>query len=83
MYNELNEQARSVKGRAENVHAILNAFYLEPMLSMKDVCEKTDLRLRTVYNIINSMQDHNMIVETTGFLRNKIFMLKDYVDTFK
>ena len=81
--SELNERANSVKGRIENVRAILNAFYLEPMLGMKEICEKTGLPQRTVSDIVNDMQKNNILTETTGFSRNKVFMLKSYVDAFK
>ena len=81
--NELNARAGDVKGRIENVHAILSAFYLEPMLGMKEICEKTGLHQPTVSGIVNDMQKSEILTETTGFSRNKVFMLKKYVDAFK
>ena len=81
--NQLNERADNVKGRIENVRAILNAFYLEPMLGMKEIGEKTNLPQATVSVIVNDMQKIEILMETTGFSRNKVFMLKDYVDAFK
>lgn len=81
--NELNERASYVKGRIENVRSILNEFYLEPMLGMKDICEKTNLPQATVSVIVNDMQKGEILTETTGFSRNKVFMLKNYVEAFK
>jgi DNA-binding IclR family transcriptional regulator len=68
---------------AENVHAILRLFYNEPLLSMKDICTKTDLAQRTVSDIVNDMQKNNILMETSGFLRNKTYLLKDYVEAFR
>ena len=56
MVNELNERALNIKGRTENVHTILRAFYDEPMLGMKDICSHTGLAQRTVSDIVNDMQ---------------------------
>jgi DNA-binding MarR family transcriptional regulator len=80
---ELNEKALSIKCRAENVHAILRAFYIEPMLTMNMVSEKAKLPIRTVVNIVNELSDKGLLQETTGFSRNKVYILKDYVDAFR
>ena len=80
---DLNDQALTVKGRIENVRAILNVFYLDPMLGMKDICEKTKLPQATVSVIVNDMRKNGLLEETTGFSRNKAFLLKSYFDAFK
>ena len=80
---ELSELVIRVKGRTENIHAILNVFYTKPILSMREICEKADLPQATVSNIVNDMQRKGILVEITGFLRNKAYMLKDYVDAFR
>ncbi|MCL2030449.1 MAG: Fic family protein [Oscillospiraceae bacterium] len=80
---QLNERAINIKGRAENVHAILNAFYLEPLLGMKDICEKAGLPQATVSVIVNDMHKNELLEEITGFSRNKVYMLTDYVHAFK
>jgi Fic family protein len=80
---ELNERAVSVKGRTENVQAILNAFYMEPMLDVKEICEKTGLPLRTVSGIVNDMQkSEGLLLEITGFTRNKVYILRRYIEAF-
>ena len=83
LVNELNEKASAVKGNIENIRAILNAFYIEPMLNIKEICAKTSLQQRTVSNIVNDMRFHGILTETTGFTRNKSFILQKYVDAFK
>jgi len=80
---EINEHAVNVKGRVENIRSILNTFYLNPILGMKEICEKANLPQRTVSGIVNEMQKNGLLLETTGFSRNKVYMLKDYVDAFK
>lgn len=80
---ELNGRAPDIKGRPENVRAILNVFYSEPTLSMKEICEKTVLPQATVSAIVNDMHKNKILTEITGFSRNKIFMLKYYVEAFK
>jgi len=46
---------------------------------MKEISEKTGLPQATVSVIVNDMQKNDILTETTGFSRNKIFMLKYYV----
>jgi sialic acid synthase SpsE len=50
---------------------------------MKEICEIASLPQRTVSGIVNEMQKNGLLLETTGFSRNKVYMLKDYVDAFK
>ena len=80
---EINNKALSIKGRTENVFAVLNSFYSEPMLSIKEIYNKTGLPQRTVSGIVNDLQKNDILVETTGFSRNKTFLLKEYVEAFK
>ena len=80
---EINKKALCIKGRTDNVFAIINLFFSEPLLSIKDIYNKTGLPQRTVSGIVNDMQKNDILVETTGFTRNKTFILKDYVDAFK
>ena len=80
---ELNEKALYIKGRTENVMAILNVFLLEPLLSIKDICDKTNLTQPTVSSIVNDMQKNGLLEETTGFTRNKTYSLKNYIEAFK
>ena len=80
---DLNKRAVSVRGRTENVHAILDAFYIEPMLAVRDVCDKIKMTQQTVTNIINDMCNSKILVEITGFSRNKVYILQDYVNAFK
>ena len=80
---ELNKQAASVKGRTENVHVILDAFYQEPMLDVNSLCKKTGLIQRTVLSIVDDMQKKGLLVEATGFSRNRVYMLSAYIDVFR
>jgi len=80
---ELNERAFTVKGLIENVRAILNLFFLNPMLGMRDICEKAKLPQATVSGIVNDMQRNGLLEETTGFSRNKVYLLRCYFDVFK
>ena len=50
---------------------------------MKDICYKAKLPQRTASDIVKDMHKNGLVIETTGFSRNKVYMLKDYVDAFK
>ena len=80
---ELNKRATNIKGRPENVLAILDAFYMEPMLGIKEICEKTGLIQQTVSNIVSDMNKKEILTESARLSRNRMYVLKDYVDAFK
>ena len=80
---ELNKRASNIKGRPENVLAILDAFYMEPMLDMNSLCKKTNLLQRTARNIVNDMQGIGLLDEATGFSRNRVYLLRTYIDAFR
>ena len=80
---EINKKALSIKGRTENVFAIINLFFSKPMLSIKEIHNKTGLPQRTVSGIVSDLYKNDILVETTGFSRNKTFLLKEYVEAFK
>ena len=72
---------------AENIekckNEIINAFYENPILSVKDIVLKTGIPDKTVRNLLGLMLEDNLIKEMTGYERNKLFIFEKYFNLFK
>ncbi len=80
--DRMNTDLLSVQGRPENVKKVIAAFYDNPILSSKQIITLTGLSQATVDNIIRSMLEKKMLVELTGYSRNRIFVLAEYFRIF-
>ncbi len=72
----------SLGGRPENIHKILYAFFDNPILNTKQLVEITGLSQGTIDNIIKKLYDAHVIHELTGYSRNRIFVLFNYLKIF-
>jgi len=68
--------------KPENAKKVIDLLYDEPAINRKKLCELTGIKEGTIKNIINSLLEKNIIVETTGYSRNQIFKFKKYTDLF-
>ena len=68
--------------KPENAKKVIDLLYDEPAINRKKLCELTGIKEGTVKNIINSLLEKNIIVETTGYSRNQIFKFQKYTDLF-
>ena len=62
---------------------IINAFYENPILSVKDIVIKTGIPDKTTRNLLELMREDNLIKEMTGYERNKLFIFEKYFNLFK
>ena len=68
--------------KTKNAKKVLDVLYDEPAINRKKICELTGIKEGTVKNIINSLLEKDIIIETTGYSRNQIFKFKKYTDLF-
>lgn len=80
--NDYRKWEYSIKGRNENIAAILNAFYHNPILSINDMVHTTKLSRNAVVSIINELHKNDVLYEITGFQRNKLYVLREYFAIF-
>lgn len=71
-----------LKGKPENIAKILDVFYNDPLLSISDITDLTKLSRTTVYAIIREFEKEGIVLELTGYSRNKLYLLKDYFIIF-
>ena len=57
-----------------------HAFYDLPVLSSKDIVTVTGLSQGTVDNTLKRLHENHIVREVTGYSRNRIFVLYDYLE---
>ena len=79
---EMDKAIMELPVKPENAKKVIDLLYDEPAINRKKLCELTGIKEGTIKNIINSLLEKNIIVETTGYNRNQIFKFQKYTDLF-
>ncbi|MDD2230596.1 MAG: Fic family protein, partial [Candidatus Cloacimonetes bacterium] len=69
--------------RAENARKLLMHLYQSPVVNIKQVQDLLSLNYVPANQLVNSLVDLNILHETTGYSRNRIFLFSSYIDTFR
>jgi Fic family protein len=69
--------------RAENARKLLMHLYQSPVTTIKQVQTLLNLNYVPANQLVNSLVDMNILKETTGYSRNRIFIFYSYIDTFR
>lgn len=82
--HSLETTAVSLGGRSDNILKVVRAFYDNPVLNSKQVSQITGLSQPTTDTIIRRLynSDPKILYELTGYSRNRIFVLLDYLKIF-
>ena len=76
------ELVLSFPGRPENNRSILKSFFYEPLLTVSQLEEKTGLSQPTIDRALLKMTETGMLHEVTGYSRNRVFRLTEYLKVF-
>lgn len=79
---ETEEKALKLGGRSENTLKVLRLFYDEPVLYSSTIINKTGISKRTLDSIIKRFYENNILDELTGYSRNRVFVLAEYLKIF-
>ena len=82
LVKDYNEQLYSFSGKIANNKSVLESFFDEPFQGIKDIQETTGLSNPAVTRVIKQMLDKEVIIETTGYSRNRVFVLQNYFEIF-
>ncbi len=82
LVSDYKECSFKLKGKTENVISVLNAFFDSPFLSVQDLVDSVDLSRSGITSVLRSLESNNIISEITGYSRNRIFVLHDYLNIF-
>ena len=80
---KMNKNVDSILGKNENVRKILDNFYENPIQETSELIEKIKVSKATINRTIASMIKQNIITETTGNSRNRIYVMEEYLNIFK
>ncbi|MDP3836891.1 MAG: Fic family protein [bacterium] len=69
--------------RAKNAQKLINFMYSRPILNSKSVQENLNIGLNTSNRLLKSLIDLQILEELTGHSRNRLYVLRDYLNLFK
>lgn len=80
--HEVEHQILSLGKRAENAKKLLLHLYQRPMVSIGDVSEILDVTHPSAAALVKQLESLDILVETTGYGRNRLYLFQRYFDLF-
>ena len=77
------QQIMRLGRRATLGHNLLLSLFSEPATTVADTAKRLNISISTANKLANEMTEANILKELTGFSRNRIFVLHEYVDLFR
>lgn len=78
------EQKISTLGRkVPRARQLLLYFFSQPIVSVKDVSKVLEISFKAGGDMVADLVDLGILQEKTGYLRNRLFEMKDYVTLFR
>jgi len=82
LQKEVDAKIQKLGSRSKNAKIIINYLFQRPIIDAAKVKELTNLSSPSVYKLIYELENLEIIEETTGGKRGKIFMFKKYTKLF-
>jgi len=82
LQKEMMELSYTFGSRSEKIIKIINVFFENPILSIKELVKKTEIPDKTMRTLINIMIKKGIVKEMTGYGRNKLFVFDKYLKLF-
>jgi Fic family protein len=79
------EAERSIAGlgrRATNARAALDLFYRAPVMAAADLSEALKISRPTAHALVRDLERLGLLVETTGQMRDRIYVFDRYLKLF-
>lgn len=80
---ELDAEIFKLGRRAENARQLILYLYGTPTISVNRAMEVLKIKYVPANSLIASLVDMGILQEVTGFQRNRIFILRRYIDIFR
>ncbi len=77
------EKLPTLGSKIENGHRLINQLYQSPITDAKFVSEFLQISPSTANRLIKQFVDLNILVELTGYKRNRKFIFKEYFELFQ
>jgi len=82
LVDDYEEHILTFSGKPDNNRNILKLFFNEPILSSKQLQDRISLSKTTINKVIRRMVEEKMLYEATGYNRNRVFILMEYLNVF-
>ena len=79
---EIDDKLLNLRVTHENAKKVIEYFYDEPVSSRRKIADSLGMPLSTLNGVITELQKANILKETTGYVRNQLFVFQEYVDIF-
>lgn len=81
---ELDRQRLSALGRrAGTALTLLDFLFRQPIITVKVARQVLGISSPAANSLVGQLEDMGLLIETTGYKRNRIFAYKDYLDLFQ
>jgi len=77
------EKIMTIGSRAKKAQKLLLYMFSHPIVNNKNVVKELSVSFNSANRLIKSLMDLGLLTEITGFSRNRLFVLKEYLDLFK
>ncbi|MDD2376486.1 MAG: Fic family protein [Clostridia bacterium] len=79
---EMDKLILELNVKPENARKVLDLLYNEPKISRKRIIEITGMKPATATIVVNAFEEKGILIETTGYSRNKVFVFEKYINLF-
>jgi Fic family protein len=69
--------------RQANAQALMRFLYQSPVVNIKGVKSLLDVQTNTASSLIGDFEKYGILIEKTGYKRNRTFVFSEYVQLFK
>lgn len=69
--------------RAKLGHMLLLQLFSEPAVNVSGAAKRLNISISAANTLINDLRNLHVLKELTGFSRNRIFLLHEYIDLFR
>jgi len=68
--------------RAENAQMLLNQLYKRPAITVSETAKLLELSHTAATNLIKQFQELGILIELTGYQRNRVYLFDRYIALF-
>lgn len=68
--------------KIKNAKQLLKYLYSKPLITVNEVVEQLKITHQSASVLVRDFEKHNILTETTGYQRNRIYVFKDYLELF-
>ena len=80
---EYDAKILTLGSRARNAQKLLQRMYATPIVNVRAVEKELDISFSTANLLLKSLTELNLLKETTGYSRNRLFVLEKYMNLFR